>query len=65
MACAFPSISEFLLLVDQVVHSGTVIKLFVFDALDNVIVVISVQILQLLSFLSVDDDLGGVQRVQV
>jgi hypothetical protein len=54
-------ISEFLLLVNQVVHGRRVIQLFILDALYNIIVIISVKILQLLGLLRVDDNLRRVQ----
>lgn len=60
MAC-----SKLLLLVYQVVNCCAVVQLLIFYTLYHVVVVISVLLLQRLGLLSVNDDLGSVQRVQV
>ena len=59
--CDVVCISEFFLLVDQVIHGRAMVQLFILNTLYNVIVVIPVKILQLLGLLGVDHDLRGVK----
>ena len=53
--------SKFFLLVEQVVDSRAVIELFIFDALNNIVKVVSVQFLYFLCLLWVNYDLRSVK----
>ena len=57
--------SEFFLLVQQIVNSRAVVEFFVFDAFNNVVQVVSVQFLYFLRLLGVNHDLRSVQRLQI